>query len=130
MAVELGHSHSRGELEALVQYPGWTTISIAATLVKMINMSCFMETLNATDAKREFGEVLLKVQSAPIGINRNGKPVAVVISASDYTELNAMRNEWLKAELQKGMDSLRSGRVTDGEVVINRLRKRLENASL
>jgi prevent-host-death family protein len=89
-----------------------------------------METLNATDAKREFGEVLLKVQSAPVSINKNGKPVAVVISASDYKELNAMREEWLKAELQKGMDSLQSGRVTDGEVVIKRLRKRLENALL
>jgi len=89
-----------------------------------------METLNATDAKREFGEVLLKVQGAPVGINKNGKPVAVVLSASDYKELSVMRDEWLQAELQKGMDSLKSGRVTDGEAVIKRLRKRLENASL
>lgn len=89
-----------------------------------------METLNATDAKREFGEVLLKAQSAPVRINKNGKPVAVVVSAADYRELDAMREEWLKVELQKGIDSLRLGRVTDGEVVINRLRKRLQNASL
>ena len=32
-----------------------------------------METLSASDAKREFGEVLLKAQRAPVGINKNGK---------------------------------------------------------
>ena len=30
-----------------------------------------MEILNASDAKREFGEVLLKAQKEPIGINRH-----------------------------------------------------------
>ena len=48
-----------------------------------------METLNASDAKREFGEVLLKAQKEPIGINRNGKPVAVMISALEFEQLQA-----------------------------------------
>ena len=43
-----------------------------------------METLSATDAKREFGEVLLKAQKGPIGINKNGKPVAVMVSAETF----------------------------------------------
>ncbi|WP_315982636.1 type II toxin-antitoxin system prevent-host-death family antitoxin [Aliamphritea spongicola] len=42
-----------------------------------------METLNASDAKREFGELILKAQSGPVGINKNGKPVAVVLSAKN-----------------------------------------------
>jgi hypothetical protein len=29
-----------------------------------------METLNASDAKREFGEVLIKAQYGPVGINK------------------------------------------------------------
>ncbi len=89
-----------------------------------------MEILNATDAKREFGEVLLKAQSMPVGINKNGKPVAVVVSASEYEELEALREEWLRAELKKGMGNLQSGRVTDGKSVIDRLRKRITNAAL
>jgi len=35
-----------------------------------------MEILNASDAKREFGDMLMKAQQAPIGINKNGgKPI-------------------------------------------------------
>lgn len=89
-----------------------------------------MEILNATDAKREFGDLLLKVQSTPVGINKNGKPVAVVVSASEYEELDAIRQEWFRAELRKGMDDLQAGLVTDGESVIDRLRKRITNATL
>jgi prevent-host-death family protein len=47
--------------------------------------------LNASDAKREFGELLIKAQHGPVGINRNGKPVAVVISATEYAQLEAMK---------------------------------------
>jgi prevent-host-death family protein len=45
-----------------------------------------MEICNASDAKREFGEILLKAQKEPVGINKNGKPVAIMISASEYEE--------------------------------------------
>ncbi len=37
-----------------------------------------MKVLNASDAKREFGEILINAQHDPVGINRNNKPVAVV----------------------------------------------------
>jgi len=45
-----------------------------------------MKILNASDAKREFGEVLINAQHGLVGVNRNGKPVAVVISATEYTQ--------------------------------------------
>lgn len=89
-----------------------------------------METVNATDAKREFGEVLLKVQKEPVGINKNGKPVAVMVSAAEYDDLNTLREEWLKIELQRGMDDLKAGRVKDGKEVMDRLRKRAVDAAL
>ena len=34
-----------------------------------------MKILNASDAKREFGEMLINAQHGPVGINRNGKAV-------------------------------------------------------
>ena len=46
-----------------------------------------METLSAIDAKREFGEILVKAQKGPVAINKNGKPVAVMISATKYETL-------------------------------------------
>lgn len=83
-----------------------------------------METLNASDAKREFGEVLLKAQQGPIGINKNGKPVAVVVSATEYAQLAAWKEEKLKAAIQEGLDDLNAGRVTDGAEVIKKLKEK------
>jgi prevent-host-death family protein len=84
-----------------------------------------METLNASDAKREFGEVLIKAQHGPVGINKNGKPVAVVISATEYAQLEALKEEHLKQAIQKGIADLQAGKVTDGKTVIDKLRKRV-----
>jgi prevent-host-death family protein len=55
-----------------------------------------MEIFNVSDAKRKFDEVLIKAQHEPVGINKNGKPVAVVISAVEYAQLEALKEEHLK----------------------------------
>lgn len=89
-----------------------------------------MEILNATDAKREFGDVLLKAQKEPIAINKNGKTVAVVMSAVDYQTLTNQQESLLKIELQKGMDDLQAGRVANGNTVIERLKNRVIDAPL
>jgi prevent-host-death family protein len=89
-----------------------------------------MEIVNASDAKREFGEVLLKAQKEPVGINKNGKPVAVMVSANEYEELTTLKEAWLKIELQKGLDDLHAGRVKTGQTVMNRQRKRITDAAL
>jgi len=81
--------------------------------------------MNASDAKREFGEVLLKAQQGPVGINKNGKPVAVVVSATEYALLESMKEEQLKALIQEGLKDLESGNLSDGATVIDSLRKRL-----
>lgn len=84
-----------------------------------------METINASDAKREFGDLLLKAQHEPIGINKNGKPIAVVLSVADYAQLEALREERLKAAILEGIDHLTTGKVAKGSDVINRLRQRI-----
>lgn len=89
-----------------------------------------METLTASDAKREFGEMLMKVQKEPVGINKNGKPVAVMLSASEYEQLETFREDWLKAEIQKGMESVKKGHILDGRKVMNELRQHVADAEL
>ena len=84
-----------------------------------------MEILNASDAKREFGEMLLKVQKEPLGINKNGKPVAVILSISEYEELEQLRETFLQKALDKGMADYAAGNVSDGVDVLKRLRKRM-----
>ncbi len=61
-----------------------------------------MDTYSSTDAKREFGEMLLKSQKAPVGVTRNGKPVAVIVSQTDY---QALKLQALRAALIEGEES-------------------------
>jgi len=89
-----------------------------------------METLNASDAKREFGDMLLKAQKGPVGINKNGKPVAVMISASDYKDIEVLKRRLLQQEIQQGLADIETGRVVDGPEVIQALRKQVLDANL
>lgn len=61
-----------------------------------------MQIFTATDAKREFGDILLKVQQSPVSVTRNGKPVAVVVSNEEYKEL---KRQALRAALIEGEQS-------------------------
>ncbi len=85
-----------------------------------------MKTLTASDAKREFGDLLLKVQSTPVGINKNGKPVAVMLSYTEYEQLSAYKTEQLKAQIQQGIADLEAGRIASGSDVLERLRQRVK----
>ena len=89
-----------------------------------------MEMLSASDAKREFGEVLIKAQHGPVGINKNGKPVAVMVSAAEYAELDSLRTRLLQQEIDKGLEDIQAGRVKDGEEVMQRLRKKVLDSQL
>ncbi len=84
-----------------------------------------MEVLSASDAKREFGELLIKAQHAPVGINKNGKPVAVLVSAAEYEEIEKLKEEMFQVAIQEGMDDVQAGRVKAGKDVFERLRKRI-----
>jgi prevent-host-death family protein len=86
-----------------------------------------MEIFNVSDAKRKFDEVLIKAQHEPVGINKNGKPVAVVISAVEYAHLEALKEEHLRQAIQKGITDLQAGKVTEGKTVMGKLRKRVSD---
>ena len=88
-----------------------------------------METLSASDARREFGEVLLKAQKGPVGINRNGKPVAVMVSAETFDELQAVQRAALQQAIEDGMADIKAGNIVEGDEVFSRLRKQVLNAA-
>lgn len=88
-----------------------------------------METVNASDAKREFGEVLLKAQKGPVRINKNGKPVAVMVSAETFDELQAVQRAALQQAIDDGMADIKAGNIVAGDEVFSRLRKQVLNAA-
>ncbi|ELQ6217293.1 type II toxin-antitoxin system Phd/YefM family antitoxin [Cronobacter dublinensis] len=74
-----------------------------------------MQTLTANEAKTQFGNLLLMAQREPVQINRNGKPVAVVISAQEYAEIDALKRQLLQAKLERAKQDIDYGRLTDGD---------------
>lgn len=80
-----------------------------------------MESLSANDAKTHFGEMLLKAQRSPVQINKNGKPVAVVISTEEYQGIEALKLQLLQARAMQARADIDSGKLADGETFFDEL---------
>ncbi|MSO92237.1 MAG: type II toxin-antitoxin system Phd/YefM family antitoxin [Rhodospirillales bacterium] len=56
-----------------------------------------MKTVAAKDAKNRFGELLDTARREPVTIEKNGRPVAVVLSSEEYERLESLENAyWIK----------------------------------
>jgi prevent-host-death family protein len=84
-----------------------------------------VRTLAALDAKNRFGELLDTAQREPVTIERHGRAVAVVLSAEEYGELQALKLAVLRAEIAQGLDDIAAGRTVDGEAAFASVRARL-----
>ena len=80
-----------------------------------------MEALSANEAKTQFGEMLLKAQRAPVQINKNGKPVAVVISMDEYESNEALKLQLLQSRAIKAKKDIEKGNTIDGESFLDAL---------
>jgi len=80
-----------------------------------------METLSANDAKTKFGDMLMKIQRAPVQISKNGKPVAVVISIDEYQSTEELKLHLLQARAAKAVEDINNENMADGEQFFNEL---------
>jgi prevent-host-death family protein len=74
-----------------------------------------MKYVTATEAKNSFGELLMKAQSEPVSITRNGKEQGVLLSSSNYAQL---KSQLLQAAVTQGRAS-----GIRGEFDINEIRE-------
>ncbi len=72
-----------------------------------------MKSLNANEVKTQFGDVLLQVQREPLQINRNGKPVAVMLSMEDYQMMDEIKLRILKEKIARAEADIARGDVMD-----------------
>lgn len=70
-----------------------------------------MDTIPAADAKTNFGALLDKAQREPVTISKNGRPVAVVMSADAFEEQQRIKLEFLRREIGKGLDDVKRGKL-------------------
>lgn len=84
-------------------------------------------------------ELLERLRHGPVPIERDGETVAVLVSAEEHAALELAREEretdelfnralgdptalaWLRAEVQKGLDSIDAGRTVDGPAFMDAL---------
>ena len=83
-----------------------------------------MNSVTSTQAKQEFGEMLMRSQIAPISVTRNGKPVAVIISETEYQTLKLQN---LRAALIEGEQSGDAGEL-DMQAIKNKAKLIMQNA--
>ena len=74
-----------------------------------------MESITANQAKTHFGSMLLKVQDQAVQINKNGKPVAVVMSMADYQDIENLKLHFLQQRAQRAKDDMLNNRLIDGD---------------
>lgn len=80
-----------------------------------------MHILTANEAKTQFGDLLLKAQREPVQISRNGKPVAVVVSAEDYEQIEAMKLQLLQMKVQRSQHDIATNNTVDGDAFFSEL---------
>lgn len=80
-----------------------------------------MEILTANKAKTHFGEMLMKVQKEPVQIDKNGKPIAVVVSIEDYEASEEIKLQMLKDRFKQVDEDIKNGLYEDGEEFFDKL---------
>lgn len=80
-----------------------------------------MNTLTANEAQTHFGELLLNAQRAPIQISKNGKPVAVVISADEYESIEALKLRLLQVRATQALTDIASDKLVMAKLSLIRL---------
>ena len=86
-----------------------------------------MDTIPAADAKTNFGALLDKARREPVTISKNGRAVAVVMSAAAFEEHQRFKLYLLRQEVGKGLDDLNHSRVVSAEKAFAGLDKELED---
>jgi prevent-host-death family protein len=79
--------------------------------------------LAAKEAKNRFGHLIDQAQREPVTIEKNGRPVAVVISMEEYQHIEQLKLEQLQRDLDLGIAEADRGELLDSDQVFNELLK-------
>ena len=80
-----------------------------------------MKMMASTEAKSHFGALLDAAQQGPVMIEKKGRPVAVMVSYSEYRNHERLKLEALRRDLQAGLEQAERGELLDGEAAFEGL---------
>ena len=68
-----------------------------------------MKRMAAREAKNRFGQLIDDAQREPVTIEKNGRPIAVVLSLGEYRATEAMKLELLRRDIAESDADLAAG---------------------
>ena len=74
-----------------------------------------MVKMSANNAKARFGELLDTARREPVTIEKHGRPVAVVLSTEDYSDLEKLKLARLHDEIDRGLEALDQGSMIEAD---------------
>jgi prevent-host-death family protein len=80
-----------------------------------------MVSMPSTEAKTHFGALLDMAQRNPVTIEKKGRPVAVMISESEYAAYQQLKLQALQSDLNSGIRQADEGQLMDSETAFNGL---------
>ncbi|ABC29424.1 Antitoxin of toxin-antitoxin stability system [Hahella chejuensis KCTC 2396] len=86
-----------------------------------------MDALSAKEDQTQFGDLQLRAQRAPVQINKNGKPVAVVISMDEYESIETLKLKLLQSRAAQAKADIEVGNTVDGEAFFDELESGLHD---
>lgn len=69
---------------------------------KLANLGIVMKSVTATEAQNNFGDLLMRAQSEPVSITRNGKEKGVLLSSDEYKKI---KTQLLQSAITAGLES-------------------------
>lgn len=75
-----------------------------------------MQKFPSTEAKDKWGAISDAALQEPVSITRHGRPSLVLTSAQDYEELQKLRFEKLKADVEVGIAAAQSGEFSEKSI--------------
>jgi len=75
-----------------------------------------MKNISAHEAKARFGQILDTAQHEPVTIEKHGRAVVVMLSKEEYDDIEALKLEHLRAEVQKGINAIEGGHYTEYKI--------------
>lgn len=64
-----------------------------------------MKTVTATELKTKTSETLATAQNEPVTVEKNGRPVAVIVPHADYERLLKLENDYWLARVEEAEKS-------------------------
>jgi len=86
-----------------------------------------MDTMTAAEAKQKFGQLIDKVQNAPVGITKHGREVGVLISSEAYAMEERQRERWIADRIKMSRDQIDAGLGVPAEDVYAEMREFLQS---